>query len=253
MSDGMKAKHIKLKGGELVVLHNKLCGGVSYKRENITELDSEEADQENSEWETKKTIFNVRERKEGTTLYNRIQTAINKICGCTPFGFIVAREDKAELEAKVNELKEEVAAFNARSQYVSVEFRILFFDLSGNDTVMAKEIEKSVVSLTTELLKALDTRNPKYIREVITKAKNLNGLERVLESNEGIVLKRAVKKAREVATKISKAAKSTETDVNTALKSVDMSAINAARMVFLEKQEPQQEVAMASAAAGRFD
>ena len=238
-----------IKNLDMVIFVNKLRGGVSYRKEDTsTEM---EEDRENSEWTSKKTVYSVKEREEGMSLWGRINRNVRGTCLETPIGLMCPKDKRGKLEETIEKLQQEVSDFNLRSLYVRIDYKVLFFSIVGNEEDVALAIRDEITELVSNLLKAVDTGDPKEIREAVAKAK---GASDILAGTEAVALEKAVKTAREVARKVTKQVVKQGQRLEEVLGSIDTSAIDTARFEFLsEKKEPQITGRMDSVDLSRFD
>jgi hypothetical protein len=241
----------------LVVEVNRLSGGIEYiidKNEN-PERDEENKNKEIHRWRTKKTIKDVEERAEAENLRSENKRRVRSFARDTMIGLLCPRNRMVELQEIAEEQRVKSQEFSKKAEWSSVSFDLLFFDIIGNEEAVKGEIIAHVEELVADLVQAVESGNPKEMRDVAAKANNADAL---LAKKESEILANAIKAARKSARAITKLAKDQEvqvgelstSDIEKALEP-QKGFINIAQTMFVEgfEEEEIEELPMVDAPA----
>ena len=231
----MNNEKFNIKDSELVILVNERHGGISYRKENEEQLAAENADEELSQWTSKKRVFDRKEWLMAQSLYSSIKNRIGAKSVNTVIGIMCSQEQKDELKALDEVIRLEVLKFNSESKYTKIRYALMFFNIIGNEQAVAEAIKEEIMKMVSELSVAIKSNDPKLIREIITRA---GSTENILLARESSVMRDAISASRKIANEMAKAARKRQEGIEYAMKTVDLSAINTARMVFIDDNGP---------------
>jgi hypothetical protein len=121
--------------------------------------------------------------------------------------------------------------------------------IASDDREAARAMIAEVNAFLAELRQAIEAADPKLIREVLAGAR---GLDLVLEPSASQALQDAIEAARSAARTIRKEVVKRGEDPADVLASLDLSAVESARMLFLELESTEQAAAVPAVDASRF-
>jgi hypothetical protein len=234
-----------LRPGFMIALASRMKGGVEYETFHEDGVKTEEG-LSMEEWTTKKTVFDQEEHEKaikvrGTALYQ-----IRKLCVKTPFCLLCPETNEEELDLGVKAAKELIDNFNDGSVYTKIGLYVLKAKLLGDDEQTARAIAGEMRGLLTEMGQAIQKMDPEAIREALTKANEVSQML-VLEQQEKVTV--AIELARTAAREITKTIKKKGSSAMMAVEDfrVQMAAVEKAKLVFLDFEEPAEVASTAQA------
>lgn len=159
----------------LYLSRSRVVGGRTSKSECVK--DETTGQRRDSEIHTEIVIENVAERKEAEALVNRATHAIRKVTSATLIGHLGPADVLPVVEAELDEIRAEVADFNARASTCHVEIGLIPVKIAvalGPEAIkaIASEAQQRLIAIR-DSLRAGDL--PK-VRNTIREAKNLHTL-----------------------------------------------------------------------------
>lgn len=221
-------------------------GGVSYDRKLLEEKTL--GDSEYRRWETEKTIRDAEEFSAAENLASSMRRKVGRLCTRTSFGFVLAADRERELDELLEVIRDEARAASLTLRTCSLSVSFVKGRIASSDTEAARAMVREVNVFLADLKAAIDAADAKLIREVLASAK---GLDQVLAPDVATPLQEAIQAARAAAKLIIKEVVKKGEDAADVLASLDLGAIESARMLFLELDNTEA-VAVPAVDASRF-
>src|SRR6185436_10311807 len=114
----MKSQTTTLRPGLLVVLKTSIRGNVKYDRVELDE--AVVGDTEMTEWQTKRTISDVKEFQLARKTVSIATAPIKKVCRQTAFGLMCPAADRDDLQDAVEQSQKVVEAFNCKAELTQI-------------------------------------------------------------------------------------------------------------------------------------
>jgi hypothetical protein len=220
----MKAS--KIRPGLLVALKSRVAGGIHYRR-----VDLDAPDDATARWETTRTIDNPDEHERAVKARGLALTEIRRVCSATSFGLLCPEAYEGDLDAAIERAASVVRSFNATAECTRVDVFALKGRVAATDEEAARAIGDEVAEMLRGMEAGIDRLDPEAIRLAATKARELSAMlapeqaERVADA-----IGAARKAAREIVKRVQKAGE----PAAEVLRSLSRSAIEKARMAFLD-------------------
>lgn len=196
-----------LRPGFLVSMKTTVPGGVHYIRRDLegapaaSEIAGDEAERVTDKWETERTIEDPKEYKAARTARSKACGAVRSVCSQSAFGLLCPEVDADKLDKAVEEAQRIVAEFNEGSSRTTIAFFILKGRVMPDDVAAIQAISSEVRELMSEMVNGVENGNATAIREAASRVK---GIGEMLSADAQAKVDRAVKTARDAATKIKK-------------------------------------------------
>ena len=223
-----------LRPGFLVSLHTTIVGNVKYAKTVLSSRMTEEGASV-AEWETKRTIFDPEEHKRAVKVRQNARNKVADTCISTNFGLLCPSDRKEQLDEAVAAAREEVRQFNMEAKLSTVRVYVIAGYIADNDEEAIRAITAEVQNLYRAMEQGIEGMDAAAIRDAAGRALKVGRMLRP-EANENV--QEAVKLAREVARKITKAGESAAQEVD----KKTIQALTAKRTAFLDLTGAVEEV-----------
>lgn len=181
------------------------------------------------------TTRNVKEHKAAQKKASELRYSVRKICQATILGPIAPLDKEAELDEALLTARREARAFNENAQDYLVRIGLVKGMIAANDAAAAREFTYDFQEILTEMRAALKACDVKSIRRVAARGQSmLKGLSALIPERERSIVSAAILQAREMATKIVQEVGAKGRLVEDVKKELNTSAVDLARMSFLE-------------------
>lgn len=244
-----------IKPGILVALRTSVGGGVSYQREDIrddqgTEQASGEQRRKVEKWKTTKIVTDQVEHEEASKTRSNALSLIRRQCVETSFGLLAPAANEAELDAAIKDARAQVRAFNERSRYSKISVNVLKGRVASTDEEAVRAVSAELADLMREMNRGVQNLDPQAIRAAAQKATKM---QQVLGEAQAMQVTAAVEAARKAAREIVRRVEKGGEEAATVLRDLQTSAIETARVSFLELEggEALPEQSMPEADLGR--
>ena len=185
-------KTVLIKPGLLVGLTSEVSGGVRYQKKY---LGTDRPDPRISRWETTKTTDDPEELQRASAARSAARSAITSVCIETPVGLLCPQDRVAELDAAVTEAERIVAQHNASALHTWVSVNVLPAEIVASSERSNRAIAAQMAGLVDQMRMALETANPKAMREVATKAKSLSAMLAPAQEEAALAAVESVRRA----------------------------------------------------------
>lgn len=240
----------RLKPAILVVYKISRYGGMTYQRKDLgKEFDGQK---EESEWNTRRILYNVDAYSEGRRLRLQCQQMLQghiprelrekmslpinvrgNVCVSTPFGLVCPLAREGRLDAIIQLIESEIKDFNKRWSGVPntpyLSSFIMKVDFSGSADEATQAVANQISDLLDRLKEAMKNSEVKTIRDVLKEAR---GIADILPRDKGEAVEKALKDAKNRAMEIVKIARKNEGNLSKALTKLDTSSVDLARFAF---------------------
>lgn len=221
----------------LVVHRCRRFGGVHYTHQD--EESSREGNREVSAWRAEKIVDDVEELKAAQKIQRLCKSAFGSLGATLDAGFfVIPAEREEEIVALDREWQETIREFNSNAKFISLDHFVVRVSARGENERALGTLLKQLRVTLSDLKAALESAEPKSIREVLVKLKGYNEL---LPENARSALESAMKNARQQARSITKQVKEINetasskeelvSQMEEVRESIDFSPIDLARFV----------------------
>lgn len=257
-----KIRTIMIRPGILVAMKTSLDGGVNYERKDLAPAPTEVIDASGDvvpaevkveRWETTKITIDPDEHARAVKARGLAVTAIRRCCADTPFGLLCPVDDEAQLDAGIAAAREIERAHNAGSTHTRISIRVLKARVANDDVEAAREIGREVAAMIRDMGAAIDRLDPEAIRKAADRVREMGTMLDVEgRARVGAAVEQARIAAREITKRVIKGAE----PAAVVLATIQRSAIEQARVSFLDlgtpiADEAAVEIAMPSIAVAR--
>jgi hypothetical protein len=220
---------LSLKPSLLVAVQISRVGGVTYARGAASEESGD--NYEKKTWETTKEIPNVAEFKTAEAAAAECRRLISAICYRTSFGLLCSKDREKELTEAVKVVKAKIADVNSALQTVRLTASVIRAEISSSDQEAAQAVVQEIGGFLAELTSAVEACDVKKIRQTVGAVK---GIESLLPEIQSQSLRSAIAAAKKAASTIVKEVQKKERTIDEVRRELDLSPIDAARMMFVE-------------------
>lgn len=222
-------------------------GGVHYARKILEEYESGEG--EVKEWNTVKTIDDKKDLEDAERAASKLRRMVGKLCARTSFGYLCPLEKEGDLDDLLAEMRHEAREVTLGLKTCALTVSFIKGRIAANDADAAKALTAEIGSFLTQLTDAIASADVKLIRHVLVEAR---GLDTLLAPAQSSLLQEAVAEAREAAKTIRKEMEKKGRSKELVVQGLALSAIDSARMCFLELAEVSEPSRLPSVDASRF-
>jgi hypothetical protein len=210
----------------LVSLKTTIYGNVKYQKRTLANTMTEDGASV-AEWETTRTIFDPEEHKRATKVRQNARNMIADACISTGFGLLCPADRRERLTETVKAAREIVREFNATATLSTVRVYVIAGYIADNDEEAMRAIAAEVKDLFTSMEQGIQGMDAAAIRDAASRALKVG---QMLQPEASESVKEAVKLARDVARKITKAGETAAQEVDQQA----IKAISAKRTAFLD-------------------
>lgn len=240
-----------LRPGILVALKSSVAGGVSYQR---VDLEKGTADDGSSRarWETTRTLSDADEHERAAKARSAACYQIRTMCAKTNFGLLCPEAFEGKLDEAIAAAQRIADEHNASAKFSCVQVFALKGRVAADDEQAARAIASEVGELLTEMRRAVDSLDPKAIREAVARTRQIGTM---LTGDQAQKVSAALESARDAAKTIVKRVKEKGELAAVVLQDLKLEAIEDARMTFLDFDTPApapSEDALPAVAVQRF-
>lgn len=232
-----------IRPGLLVGLKTSIVGGPAYFRKDLE--NEQVGDESRKKWETVRVVQHVDELAAAQLTRNRARGEVVRVCMYTSFGLLCTVDREPELLAAIERAQRMVRDHNDVNRNVKVQLYVLRGRVADNDEMAARAIAAELRGLIEEMGAAVDRADPEAIRRAATEARKMLG---VLSEEKQELATKAIEAARKAARQIATRVEKKGEAIAQVIKEIDGSAIAAARMAFLDLDEPAAPAATTDAA-----
>ena len=201
----------------------------------------------------RRVIENIEERKALDELYTELRKSLFTVCHNTVLGPVCAVAKEPELDTVIDLARAKMRAFNGSAQHHFGRVSWIKATIAPDDARFAKEITLAAQEVLNELKTALASGAPKKIREIIN-SQRIKEIVKSVPNGPSDLMVKAVAAARAAAKTIVKEVGEMGRTMEEIRTELDTSAIDTARMAFLEFSPPEEIVAeRASLERSRFE
>jgi|SRR5215472_893147 len=220
-----------IRPGLLVHVSTSIKGNVSY---DVTRLGTKQTvEGEIEEWDTKRLTRDVDEQERASKARSLARSKIQSVCIPIEPGGLLCPQDRADqlalAEAEALRIVEE---FNDSAQITRLTFRVVTGSIAPSDARAIKMINQELRDLMESMAEGMASLDVKKIREAADRATQVN---KMLPSETGEQVKKAIELARKTATDMRKAAEVGAAEVD----QVAIARIQEARTAFLDLDDNQ--------------
>lgn len=223
-----------IKPGILVAVRTSVGGGVSYQREDLEpEVQaSEQAPARKVEkWKTTKIVTDAEEHERASKTRSTALSLIRRECIETSFGLLAVGSKEAELDAAIAEARRLAREFNDRSRYSKISISVLKGRVASTDEEAVRAVSAELGDLMREMDASIRRLDPAAIRAAAQKASKI---QQVLTEAQQLRVTAAVEAARKAAREIVRRVEKGGEDAAVVLRDIQTTAIDTARVSFLE-------------------
>jgi len=243
----MTQKIRTIRPGLLVGLKTRIAGGVRYVRTEID--DRTDGVREVVEWKTTKTVDDAEQHKAATRVRLDARREIARVCSATSFGLLCPRSEEEALDAAIARAQRMVILHNQEATTSRIELYVLKGRVAEDDEQAARAVASEIRDLIDDMDAAIKKADPAAIRDAATQARQMMA---VLSEEKQEIAGKAIEAARKAARDIVRRVEKKGEDIAAVLVEIDGSAIQAARLAFLDMGDQQvPEVQPAAEAAPR--
>jgi hypothetical protein len=201
---------------------------------------------------TEHTIVNPKEHAEAKKIVSDVSYKLRKLGMRVQDGVVaVPLESEEAWDETRLDCKKQAANFNRTSTHHKVIVNAIKLQaMVGEEELMARKLAYEIQQIMNEMKDALNSMDPDKIRAVALEAKY-----RAMNLAPGLqrgALEAAVVEARQNASKIADETKDKTASIEAVKRALDTSAIDSARMMFLDFAVPEEVSESSAVAAGRF-
>ena len=196
----MKTQTTTLRPGLLVVLKTSITGNVKYDRVDLDE--ARDGDTEMTEWQTKRTISDVKEWQAARKAVTLATAPIKKVCRQTAFGLMCPLDDKDDLQEAIDASEQIVDKFNGKANLTHVNVNVMRGEVAADDLAAIKSMNAEVRKLLASMETGLSNLDVKAVRAAAKKAREIGQM--LTPEAQGRV-GAAIELARKAASNIAKA------------------------------------------------
>lgn len=220
-----------IRPGLLVALKSTIRGGVRYEKVDL------ERDSATHKWETTKRVDDPAELEAATKARGDAVNMVTRACNRTSFGLLCPERYEAELDAAIIRAQDIVDAFNQNAKHSQIGLYVLKGRIAGSDEVAARAIGQEVRELIEAMGNGIQAMDAAAVRDAANKARQMLAVL-TEDSSERVsaAIEAARKAAREIVRRVEKKGEAAEE----VLAELDRSAIDAARIAFLDMSEQPQ-------------
>lgn len=220
-----------IRPGLLVALSSSLDGGVTYERVDLDAGQIADGVAAVARWETTRVIADPAEHERASQARSRATAEIRKVCSSTAFGLLCPESLESELDAAIARARAIVAQHNATAKHTRIDVRAFKGRVAATDVEAARAIGSEVASLIGGMNAAIDRLDPKAIRDVADKAREMSAM---LSPDLSEKVSEAIKAARSAARQIVKRVEKGGEEAAVVLADIQRGNIERARLAFLD-------------------
>lgn len=228
----MSNDKMTIRPGLLVSLKTQVRGGVRYERLDLEKADSIQ------KWETTKVVADADELARATKARGMAQAEIVRVCSRTSFGLLCAEKYEPELDAAYRRALNIIEEFNATATHSKVHLWLLKGRVAPSDEVAARAIAEEVRELISAMGDSIERMDAAAVRDAANRARQMMA---VLSEGTQESVSKAVEAARRAARDIVRRVEKKGEDADVVLAEIDRSAIDAARIAFIDMAEEQPQ------------